>query len=326
MLFALGGLVQINPIWLWGPYETALGTNGAQPDWYLGWLIGALRLMPGFDVTIGNYTLIANPFWGGILFPTLVLARAACLSMARAARHAATARAHNLLDRPRDAPGRTAFGAAFLAWVVLIFIAGALDRSTVFFGLSYATEVAVARVAVWILPLVLFFAIRRLCRALQRADEVEAIQARAEAEARGRTVAARGRLGVPRVFEQPGEIVRHVCWGDRLGARPAASETAASIDEPDAGVVGGRVEAGARRRHDEPCPPDRQQLARGTQQVSRLPRKAVRPQPATRVLGAVASRIDADEQGPDLRRARPSTRSASPISCPTIGQTSRQCV
>ena len=50
MLFVLGGLVQINPIWLWGPYETALGTNGAQPDWYLGWLIGALRLVPGFDV------------------------------------------------------------------------------------------------------------------------------------------------------------------------------------------------------------------------------------------------------------------------------------
>ncbi len=53
VLFGLGGLVQINPIWLWGPYETWLGTNGAQPDWYLGWLIGGLRLMPGFDVVIG---------------------------------------------------------------------------------------------------------------------------------------------------------------------------------------------------------------------------------------------------------------------------------
>ena len=32
-----------------GPYHTYLSTNGAQPDWYLGWLIGALRLVPGFD-------------------------------------------------------------------------------------------------------------------------------------------------------------------------------------------------------------------------------------------------------------------------------------
>ena len=73
-LVLLGGLVQINPIWLWGPYHVGQGTNGAQPDWYLGWLIGALRLMPHFDVVIGNKTLVPNPFWGGILFPTVVVA------------------------------------------------------------------------------------------------------------------------------------------------------------------------------------------------------------------------------------------------------------
>ena len=65
VLVLLGGLVQINPIWLWGPFHTYSSTNGAQPDWYLGWLIGALRLMPGFDVTIGDYTLVPNAFWGG---------------------------------------------------------------------------------------------------------------------------------------------------------------------------------------------------------------------------------------------------------------------
>ena len=46
VLFLLGGLVQINPIWQWGPYHPYLSENGAQPDWYIGWLIGALRLMP----------------------------------------------------------------------------------------------------------------------------------------------------------------------------------------------------------------------------------------------------------------------------------------
>src|SRR5206468_3139023 len=73
VLFALGGLVQINPIWLWGPYETWLGTNGAQPDLYLGRLIGGLRLVPGFDVVISGKTVIPNPFWGGALFPLVVL-------------------------------------------------------------------------------------------------------------------------------------------------------------------------------------------------------------------------------------------------------------
>src|SRR4051794_14301726 len=72
VLFLLGGLVQINPIWLWGPYHVGAGTNGAQPDWYLGWLIGALRLVPHFDLTIGNYTLVPNPFWGGGLFSLIL--------------------------------------------------------------------------------------------------------------------------------------------------------------------------------------------------------------------------------------------------------------
>src|ERR687885_2512944 len=104
LLFLLGGLVQINPIWQWGPYETGLGTNGAQPDWYLGWLIGGLRLMPGFDVTIGDYTLIPNPFWGGALFPLIVLAVLASFPWLE--RRVTGDRAiHNVADRPRDAPG-----------------------------------------------------------------------------------------------------------------------------------------------------------------------------------------------------------------------------
>src|SRR3954469_23647024 len=123
MLFLLGGLVQINPIWLWGPYEVAQTTNGAQPDWYLGWLIGGLRLMPGFDVTIGSYTLIPNPFWGGILFPIVVLV--VLLAYPWGERFMSSDRAwHNVLERPRDNPGRTAFGVAFLSWVFLVFFAG----------------------------------------------------------------------------------------------------------------------------------------------------------------------------------------------------------
>ncbi|MDT4943402.1 MAG: ubiquinol-cytochrome c reductase cytochrome b subunit, partial [Pseudonocardiales bacterium] len=72
LLFALGGLVQINPVWQWGPYEPYLGSNGAQPDWYLGWLIGALRLMPNWEISVFGRTVVPNPFFGGLLFPTVV--------------------------------------------------------------------------------------------------------------------------------------------------------------------------------------------------------------------------------------------------------------
>ncbi len=179
VLFALGALVQINPIWLWGPYETWLGTNGAQPDWYLGWLIGALRLVPGFDVTIGNATVVANPFWGGELFPTVVLAVAVGWPWIER-RVTGDRSAHNLLDRPRDAPGRTAFGLGFLTWVVLVFFAGSSDRLFVFLGLSYVTQIWFWRFAVWILPLVVGWIAYRACQALQRFEAVDAIRHSAE--------------------------------------------------------------------------------------------------------------------------------------------------
>ena len=72
VLVLIGGLIQINPMWLWGPYHPYIGTNGAQPDWYLGWLIGALRLMPNLEIHAFGHTLVPNPFFGGVLFPGIV--------------------------------------------------------------------------------------------------------------------------------------------------------------------------------------------------------------------------------------------------------------
>jgi len=173
VLFGLGALVQINPIWLWGPYETWLGTNGAQPDWYLGWLIGGLRLVPGFDVVIGDKTVIPNPFWGGALFPLVVLGVLMLWPWAER-RLTGDTRAHNLLDRPRDAPFRTAFGVAFLTWVGLVFFAGSSDRLFVWLGLSYVAQIWFWRFAIWIIPLILAVVTYRTCRGLQRIEVIEA--------------------------------------------------------------------------------------------------------------------------------------------------------
>jgi ubiquinol-cytochrome c reductase cytochrome b subunit len=182
VLFALGGLVQINPIWQWGPFQPWLATNGAQPGWYLGWLIGALRLMPNFDVVIGHYTLIPNPFWGGVAFPLFVLAVLASFPFLER-RLLRDRSVHNLLDRPREAPTRTAFGVAFLTWIFLIFAFGASDRVYVLFGVSYETLLTVFRIAIWVVPAVLFLTVRRLCRELQHADEIEAERQRATQQA-----------------------------------------------------------------------------------------------------------------------------------------------
>jgi ubiquinol-cytochrome c reductase cytochrome b subunit len=186
VLVALGGLIQINPIWEWGPFDVSRATNGAQPDWYLGWLIGALRLMPGFDVHVGHTTVIPNPFWGGVLFPGVVVV--VLLAFPWAERLLTRDRAtHNLLDRPRDRPGRTAFGVAFLAWVFIIFVAGSADRVQVLLGLDYVAQIHFYRVAVWVLPLLTFIVVRRWCRALQDAERVAEIQASAAEPQGGET-------------------------------------------------------------------------------------------------------------------------------------------
>jgi ubiquinol-cytochrome c reductase cytochrome b subunit len=181
VLFLLGGLVQINPIWLWGPYDVASSTNGAQPDWYLGWLIGALRIVPGFDVTIGNATIIPNPFWGGVLLPGFVFGvLAAWPWLERAVTR--DRRAHNLVDRPRDAPVRAALGCALLTFVFVTFLAGSADRVTVFFGLDYQAQVTAYRVIVFVAPVVVAIVVHRVLVGLRRAEEVEADRERALAE------------------------------------------------------------------------------------------------------------------------------------------------
>jgi ubiquinol-cytochrome c reductase cytochrome b subunit len=183
LLFLLGGLVQINPVWLWGPYHVDQATNGAQPDWYLGWLIGGLRLVPSFDVTIGGYTLVPNPFWGGALFPLAVfLILYLWPSLER--RFTRDAAFHNLLDRPRDAPVRTAAGAALFTFVFLVFVAGAADRVDVLFGLSYVGQIWAFRVLLLVAPIAVFLVTKLLCDELRANELVGHRRRAAEAEAR----------------------------------------------------------------------------------------------------------------------------------------------
>jgi ubiquinol-cytochrome c reductase cytochrome b subunit len=182
-LFLLGGLVQINPIWLWGPYHTYSSTNGAQPDWYLGWLIGGLRLVPSFDLVIAGYTVVPNPFWGGIALPLLVFGFLYLWPWLER-RFTGDQAFHNLLDRPRDAPVRTGIGVGVVTWVVLIFFAGASDRVYVTFGLGYIPQIWFYRVAIWVLPVLFGFVAWWICKELQAGEKILADRHSAESEAR----------------------------------------------------------------------------------------------------------------------------------------------
>ena len=183
VLFLLGGLVQINPIWLWGPYHTYEATNAAQPDWYLGWLIGGLRLMPDWDLVIAGYTVVPNAFWGGAAFPLVVFALLFLwpwLERRRTGDH----RFHNLLDRPRDAPWRTGLAAALATCVVTVFFAGSMDRAQVTLGLAYDKQLWAYRVLFVVLPVVVLLVTVRVCRELRDGEQVDRRRRTAERAAR----------------------------------------------------------------------------------------------------------------------------------------------
>ena len=169
VLLLLGGLVQVNPIWQWGPFEAYNGTNGAQPDWYMGWLIGALRLMPPIEPSVFGYTLFGNPFIGGLIVPAAVFGFLYGWP-AIEKRVTGDARVHHLLDRPRDAPWRTAVGAALFTFIILIFLAGAADRIFVSFGIDYSGQVTFFRIAVFVLPALAYILTKRICEELGESE------------------------------------------------------------------------------------------------------------------------------------------------------------
>jgi len=164
VLVALGGLIQVNPIWQWGPYEPYYATNGAQPDWYLGWLIGALRLMPPLEIVIGDRTVFPNPFFGGILFPSAIFGFLLAWPWWEQRRGSVP---HHLLDRPRDNPHRTGVGAAVFTFVAVVFLAGSADRLFLSSGIGYETQVWLFRIAAVVLPGVAYALTRRACRELR---------------------------------------------------------------------------------------------------------------------------------------------------------------
>ncbi len=121
----LGAFVQINPIWLWGPYQTWKAISPAQPDWYIGWLEGALRIGPRWAIHFPGH-MIPSPFWPGIVLPFVIMLGLFAYPFAEALLRR-DHKQHHLLDRPRDAPVRTGLGVAFFLFMLGLFLAGGDD-------------------------------------------------------------------------------------------------------------------------------------------------------------------------------------------------------
>ncbi len=168
ILSALGGLAQINPVWLYGPYRPAEVSSASQPDWYMGWLDGALRLWPGWEIRAFGFEL-PTPFYPSVLLPGVTFTLLALWPFLEA-RFTKDRREHNLLDRPRSRPLRTAFGMSTLAFYTVLFFAGASDVLAATFQTSVNGLFRTFRILLLVAPPVAGFVTYRLCREMVRRD------------------------------------------------------------------------------------------------------------------------------------------------------------
>jgi ubiquinol-cytochrome c reductase cytochrome b subunit len=165
----MGAVLQINPVWVYGPYNPSEVTAGSQPDWYMGFSEGAVRLMPNWESTFFNYTWSWNVFIPAVgALTTLFVVLGAWPFIEKFM--TGDKREHHLLERPRNAPARTAFGVAGMTAYAVLWIGGGNDIIATKFHMDIYAITSVLRVGIFVFPVIAFMVTKRICIGLQRAD------------------------------------------------------------------------------------------------------------------------------------------------------------
>jgi len=169
-LALLATFAQINPVWLYGPYTPVAISSGSQPDFYMGLLEGSLRIMPAWEINFLGHTLSLSVLIPFAVPLTIVLGGAALWPFFE--RWATGDRSyHNVNDRPRNAPIRTATGMAAVTFYAVLWIEGGNDVIADQLPVPLYTITWIARVMVFAGPAIAFVLTRRICLGLQRKDQ-----------------------------------------------------------------------------------------------------------------------------------------------------------
>ncbi|MEU6409570.1 ubiquinol-cytochrome c reductase cytochrome b subunit [Microbispora sp. NPDC046933] len=165
----LGTFAQINPIWLFGPYTPADISAGSQPDWYMGFLEGSLRLMPAWEINFLGHTVTLS-----VLIPALVplgiIMTGLALYPFLEQWITGDRREHHVADRPRNNPHRTAIGIAGMTFYGILWLLGANDEISANFKVDLYTTTWFGRIAIFVGPAIAYWITYRMCIGLQRKD------------------------------------------------------------------------------------------------------------------------------------------------------------
>ena len=165
----LGAVASINPIWLYGPYTPGQISAGSQPDWYMGWLDGLVRMAPPLETHAFGHTISWNILIPGLIIPGILFTGMALYPFIESW-ISGDNREHHLLDRPRNVPNRTALGAMSLSFMIIALANGGNDIIATHFHLTINAIMWFTRFGLFIVPPIVFIITKRICLSLQRAD------------------------------------------------------------------------------------------------------------------------------------------------------------
>ena len=167
VLALMSGLLTINAIWNLGPYNPSQVSAGSQPDIYMLWTDGVARVMPAWELYLGNYT-IPSAFWVALLCGLMVVLLIAYPFIEK--KMTGDDAHHNLLQRPRDVPVRSAIGAMAITFFLLVTMSGGNDHVAHFFQISLNAMTWVGRIGLVVLPPLAYWITYSVCVGLQRSD------------------------------------------------------------------------------------------------------------------------------------------------------------
>ncbi|MBF6174091.1 cytochrome bc1 complex cytochrome b subunit [Nocardia blacklockiae] len=163
----MGGVLQINPIWNLGPYNPSQVSAGSQPDFYMMWTDGMARLMPPWELYLGRYTIPAV-FWVALIMGLVFTVLIAYPWIEK--RLTGDDAIHNIVQRPRDVPVRTAIGAMAIAFYLVLTLACVNDIVAFKFDISLNATTWIFRIGLLVAPPIAYFLAYRMCLGLQRSD------------------------------------------------------------------------------------------------------------------------------------------------------------
>ncbi len=169
VIVLMSATIQINPLWFWGAYDPSVVTAGTQPDWYVGFLDGALRLMPPLEFEIFGYPLTLSVLLPAIILPGLILTPLALYPWIER-KATGDYREHHVLDRPRNQPVRTGIGVAFIVFYIQLWIAGGNDFFATVLEIPVNWITRFLQVGLFVLTGLAFWLTKRICLGLQRRD------------------------------------------------------------------------------------------------------------------------------------------------------------